>query len=115
MKLLLSLLPATLFISTFAVADDHEAARQLREEGRIVPLETVLKTVRSKYEGTLLEVELEREGGKLVYEIEVLDENGRVRELLTDARSGEFLGEEKHDGEHDEKHHDHHSHKRESD
>jgi len=74
-----------------AADDDHEAARRLREQGRIVPLEVILETMQG-YDGTLLEVELEREGKEgLVYEVELLDSQGRVRELLFDAETGELI------------------------
>lgn len=79
-----------------ATADeDHEAARRLRQEGRIVPLESILEGVRTRYpDGTLLEVELEREKGAWMYEVELLDATGNVREMLFDARTGEFIGNE---------------------
>lgn len=79
-----------------AMADeDHEAARRLRESGQIVPLESILERVRVQHpQGTLLEVELERERGTWVYEVELLDAAGSVREMLFDARTGEFIGQE---------------------
>lgn len=96
MKLKIALLSVLLLIGGNAAADDdHEAARRLRESGQIVPLESIFERVRSQYpEGTLLEVELEREKGVWVYEVELLDAAGRVREMLFDARTGEFIGQE---------------------
>lgn len=96
MKYRVILLAALSLASAGAAADvDHETARQLREQGEIVPLESILERVRSRYAGgTLLEVELEREKGALVYEVELLDASGRVREMLLDARTGEFIGSE---------------------
>jgi uncharacterized membrane protein YkoI len=38
----------------------------------------------------LLEVELEFEDGRYVYELVILQEDGTVRELEYDARSGRF-------------------------
>ena len=78
-----------------AVADDdHEEAWRLREAGTIMPLEQLLERVRADHPGRVIGVELEHEDGRRVYEIELLDEEGRVRELLFDAADGEFLGED---------------------
>ena len=78
-----------------ATADhDHDDARRLREAGSIMPLERLLSSVRETHPGQVIGVELEHEHGRLVYEIELLDERGRVRELLFDAADGEYLGEE---------------------
>jgi len=69
--------------------DDHERARQLREAGEILPLETILSQVRARGDtGRVLEVELKNKHGRYVYEIEMLDAHGRVRERLFDAQSG---------------------------
>lgn len=92
---------ALVLIGAGATADeDHEEARRLREAGRIVPLEVILDKVESEYDGTLLEVELEHEGDEqLVYEVELLDSHGTVRDLLFDACTGEFIGYEPDKGE----------------
>lgn len=87
----------TLFIGANVWADeDHERARKLVKNGEIMPLEQLLQKVMSQTSGELrlLEAELEREDGRLVYELELVDEKGRVRDLLFDARTGEALGEE---------------------
>ena len=97
MKTLLALLlfGHLAFHALYASADDdHARARELVKSGEIVPLEKLLKETLSNKPWRILEVELERENGRLVYEVEVIDEQGRVRELLFDARSGELLGEE---------------------
>jgi uncharacterized membrane protein YkoI len=41
--------------------------------------------------GTVLEVEMEREGGRLAYEVEVRTAAGAVTEVLVDASSGAVL------------------------
>lgn len=68
---------------------DHERAWQLRESGEIMPLEQLLDKVKSY--GRVLEVELESEHGRHVYEIEFLDAQGEVHERYFDAGSGELL------------------------
>ena len=70
---------------------DHEAAFELAREGRILPLERILEQQRRDRPGRILEVELERENGSLVYELELLDAHGRVWELYYDAVSGRLL------------------------
>ncbi len=70
---------------------DHEAAYELAREGRILPLERILEQQRRDRPGRILEVELEREDGNLVYELELLDADGRVWELYYDAVSGRLL------------------------
>ena len=76
--------------------DDHERARELVQRGEIMSLEQLLKQVDATEVGKqrLLEAELEEESGRLVYELEMVDEKGVVREWLFDAKTGEALGEE---------------------
>ena len=61
---------------------DAETVREWVEQGKVLPLEE------------LLDLEVEREDGRIVYELEVVDEQGRVHSILLDAQSGEWLGEE---------------------
>lgn len=72
---------------------DHERARALLEAGDILPLEQILQRVRESHPGRLLEVDLEQEGEALIYEVELLDGEGRVWELELDAVTGEMLKE----------------------
>lgn len=74
--------------------EDFEHARQLVSEGKIVPLETILKRTEIKPGWRLLEVEFERDDGQWIYELEVLKEDGEVIELLYDAETGAYLGME---------------------
>lgn len=78
-------------------SDDHEAARALVESGDILPLETILDAATQRFPGRLLEAELEREDGALVYELEILTEQGRVLELQFDARDGSLIKVEQED------------------
>ena len=84
--------------AVFALADeDHLEARRLMESGSIQPLETILERVRAQRPGRILEVELEEEDRRYVYEIELLDESGQVWELKMNAVTGEILEQEKED------------------
>jgi uncharacterized membrane protein YkoI len=90
-RLGLSLL-AALLGSHLALADaDYDTARKLREAGDILPLETILRKVGKTHPGKVLEVELEKNHGKIFYEIELLDPKGKVRELKVDPRTGEII------------------------
>lgn len=75
-------------------ASDHGKALELREAGEILPLEVIIDKARAAQAGQMLEAELEREHGRLVYEIELLGEDGNYYELYLDARTGELLKHE---------------------
>lgn len=74
--------------------DDHDAVRRARQRGEIVPLAGILADAESRYEGRMIEVELEEDDGIVVYELEMLTPQGKIIELTYDARSGAFLGDE---------------------
>jgi len=73
------------------------AARELQRQGLILPLEDILRRVRGHRSGRLLDVELEREGGRYIYELELLDDAGRVWELQLDAGDGALIELEQED------------------
>ncbi|MBG7609839.1 MAG: PepSY domain-containing protein [Anaerolineae bacterium] len=96
-RLLQTALLCIFFIGSNVCADeDHERARELVSRGEIIALEQLMQQIINKHEGKLrlLEAELEDKSGRLVYELELVDEKGLVRELLFDAKTGEALGEE---------------------
>ena len=74
--------------------DDHEEAYRMREHQVILPLEELLRRLNLGDDARILEIESEFEHGRHVYEIEYLKRDGRVREVLIDAGSGEVLSEE---------------------
>ena len=65
--------------------------RQLRESGQILAMEDILKRSQAAQPGQVVEVELDREGGKYVYEVKIIDAADAVDELEIDAASGEIL------------------------
>jgi len=77
--------------------DDYIEAKRLRESGEIMPLEEILKNVRRTYPGRILEVELENEKGRVIYELEILGDDSIVREIYIDAKSGKLLSVEEDD------------------
>lgn len=76
-----------------AVADepDHERARAALARGEILPVVEILQAVSAEVAGDVLELELEREHGVWVYEVTLIDTEGRRREVLLDAADARVL------------------------
>jgi len=74
--------------------EDHDRAKILRERGDILPLGEILKKAQQEHPGQVLEVELEEEAGKIIYELEFLDDAGLVWEMKYDAKNGTLLSSE---------------------
>jgi len=74
--------------------DDHERAREAVVRGEVLPLDAVLARVPLRTGERLLDAELEREGGRWVYELELISADGRVREVELDARDGRWIEED---------------------
>ena len=70
---------------------DHDRARHALEAGAIMPLKTILELVERDTPGQVIEVELERESGRWIYEIKLLAAGGSIVELEIDARDGAVL------------------------
>lgn len=72
-------------------ARDHDRARQALEAGEILPLRTILERVERDHPGQVLEIELERDDGRWIYEIKLLRAGGAVNKLKVDAADGRVL------------------------
>ena len=84
-----------LFVAGPGLAEsDHDLAREAASRREILPLATVMQDISDRYSATPLEVELEREHGRYVYEFELITPEGRMLEVLVDAATGEILEEE---------------------
>jgi uncharacterized membrane protein YkoI len=70
---------------------DHERARQALQTGQVLPLGTVLERLSQSHPGQVLEVELENEGRRWVYDIKLLRNNGQLVKMEMDARTLEVL------------------------
>lgn len=70
---------------------DHNQARQAVQAGQILPLSKILAEQHKDYPGQVLEVELEREDRRWVYELKVLQPDGQLLKLELDAQSGHVL------------------------
>ena len=71
--------------------DDYIEARRLLDSGEILPLEVILKNVRHIFPGKVLEIELEKEDKQIVYEIEILGDDGVIKEIYINAKTGKLL------------------------
>lgn len=87
-----------LFLPTVGQSDseedhdhDHERARELRAQGKIVSLESIVKQAQQIKPGNILEIELKDGEKKYRYEVEILGEDGKVWELLFDGATGQLL------------------------
>jgi uncharacterized membrane protein YkoI len=77
-----------------ARADDdggQERARQALASGQILPLGDVLARVEKSFPGKVLEVELEGEQGRWIYEVKLLQADGRLIKLKLNAKTAEVL------------------------
>ncbi len=70
---------------------DHERARAAVQAGEVLPLPTLLDKLGRTHPGQVLELELEREEGRWVYEVKLLQADGRLLKLALDARTGQVL------------------------
>ena len=90
----LSLLIAAALLTSPGVradAHDHDRARAALERGEVRPVSEVLATVAAEVPGDVVEVELEREQGRWVYELRVVAPDGRVLEVLVDAATASLI------------------------
>lgn len=69
---------------------DHNLARRAVERGEIKPLAEILRIVRGKLPGEVASVKLEREHGRLSYELRIVGTEGRLLEVHVDAATGEI-------------------------
>ena len=78
--------------ASFMLAEiDINEIRDLRRSGQLVSLESLIVQVRNDYPGEIIEIELDDEDGRYIYEVEVIAEDGSEIELEIDASTGEVL------------------------
>ncbi|HJV27231.1 MAG TPA: PepSY domain-containing protein [Aromatoleum sp.] len=79
--------------SGIASADgDHDRARSALERGEVLPLHVIIEKVERAYPGKVVEVELEREHDRWIYELRWLTRGGSLTKIEVDARDGTILG-----------------------
>jgi uncharacterized membrane protein YkoI len=95
--LLTLLLPAFLAVPLNSSArggsegHDHDRARAALQAGEILPLPTIMARVAQSHPGHVLEVELEREDERWIYELKLLQPSGGLLKLEIDAQSGAVI------------------------
>lgn len=70
---------------------DHDRARAALQAGEVMPLQNLLEQVQRSHPGEVLEVELEHEDGRWVYELKLLRTGGRLVRLDVDAKTARVL------------------------
>ena len=71
--------------------EDHDRARQAVQAGQVLPLPVVLERLQREVPGQVLEVELEQERDRWIYEIKLLTPAGQLTKVKLDARTTEVL------------------------
>ncbi|MCA8865637.1 MULTISPECIES: PepSY domain-containing protein [unclassified Halomonas] len=85
-------LTLVLLLAGSAVGDQHwESLHGEVRRGEVVPLDTILDWLEANYIGEVLEVEVEREGGYVEYEIKLLGPQGQVVEFEFDGHNGQLM------------------------
>lgn len=91
LPLLAALLALGLASPRAGADNDHDRARAALQAGQVLPLATLLERLAREQPGQVMEVELEQDDGRWVYEIKLLQPGGRLVKLELDAASGEVL------------------------
>lgn len=88
-----TLLASTLLVgaSVQASPKDHDQARAALEAGEIRPLTEILAKASAEVPGDVVEVELEREHGRWIYELKIISPDGRLLEVEMDASDASLV------------------------
>lgn len=78
---------------------DFERAAAAVASGQILPLAAIMADVQARYPGRVIEVELDDDDGALVYEVELVTEDGRLIEIEIDAATGAIIDVEEDDAD----------------
>ncbi len=88
------LLLAALAVSpvlTTASGSDQDRARAALQAGEVLSLRTILERIERDHPGQVIEAELERKGGRWIYELKLVQTGRQLIKLEIDASSGEVL------------------------
>lgn len=100
--LIIALVLASAFAAPPALADkgghgnddDRPRVENAHENAEIMPIEKLLALLGEKIGGEIVEIEIDDDDGRVVYEIYYLDTAGRRHEIKVDASSGAILQRE---------------------
>jgi len=88
----MSLMVLFFTFSQITLADtDYNQAKLLLDAGEILPLEKILTKIAKYTSGHILEVELEIDNDRSLYEIEFIDDKGLVWKLKVNAKTGKVI------------------------
>jgi len=82
--------------SSSCIAHDDDLSNKVIEwvkEGKVLPFGTIMQRYQSRLKGRLLDLEVEQKHGRIIYELEILRDDGIVYEIKIDAKTGEWLKE----------------------
>ncbi len=91
---ILVLLIALLLATPALADDDQDRAREALARGEILPLSRILAVVEREVGGHVIEIGLDHDDGRYVYEVEAVSRDGRLVELSIDAATGGVLNRE---------------------
>lgn len=77
--------------------DDHRRALRALERGDVLPLATLIRVVEDRFDARIIEVELEEDEGRYIYEFELITPAGSILEVEVEARTGMVLEVEEED------------------
>lgn len=81
--------------SVLASSNDHDLARAALASGEILPLSAILTKLEKDYPGQIVEVELEREKGRWMYEIKLLQKDGLRQKIKVDAKNADVISDKR--------------------
>lgn len=90
-SLLLVFLSVIVLSPLLMADDDNDRAKILLEQGQIVSLDILLANIRQHGDWQILELELDEHQERLIYEVELLDQQGNVHKLNYDAKTGQEI------------------------
>ncbi len=70
---------------------DHDDARRAVELRQALPLTRILEIAQGAVPGEIIEVELDHDHDRLIYEVDILTQTGRLRQVEIDAQTGAVL------------------------
>jgi uncharacterized membrane protein YkoI len=96
LKLAFAAAPVALLVLAASPADANPLEDILypADANGVLPIERILDQARASVAGTITEIELEREHGKLIYEVEILTAGNKKVEIEYDAKTGAELSRE---------------------
>lgn len=70
---------------------DSHRARNAVSSGTILPLATILRRLDSGFAGRLIDADLKRRSGRVIYELQIVTPAGRVLEVDVDAATARVV------------------------